>query len=333
MRRAVLALAGLAMAACAPEPTQVLLVVSAGELAVPADLDAVRIEAYGEGSPTHLVREYDLTRPANALPLSLTLVPSADTGPVLHVIVTGTRGGVRVDQRTATTEFVSQRASRLEVRLGPQRTEDGGVDGGEPVADAGVPATDAADLTDAGHTPEVPRPTLTTSGYPNTFVRGPESTATIIRDVCPAGSVLVGVDFSIEQNVVNGVHPHCGVPHLAEDGTSIALTPGQTLPWRGNNRTGDAPRSCPTNQVVVGFESRHGLLIDQLALRCAPLALDAANALSIGLITELPPAGNNGGGGNPTTDCGPGTIAAGVQTRSASWLEGFGLVCTYLTAR
>jgi hypothetical protein len=328
-----------------------LLVVSAEGLEVPAELDRLRVEAYGNGSPTHLVREFDLTLPAHALPLSFTLVPSANTGPDLHVIVTGTHDGALVDLQSVTTEFVPHKATTLEVRLGSRPTEDGGPpgedggepgnDGGGPIADAGmpgndagVPGSDAANPSDGGHAPEVSRPTLVTAGTPVTLVRGPDgSTAPTVRDVCPSGSLLVGVDFSVDQGFVRGVRGRCAVPRLAEDGTSIELAAGETLPSRGGSQAENAPRSCPTNQVVMGFESRHGLLVDQIVLRCAPLALDAQNAVTIGPITRLEPAGDEGGGADPTTDCGPGKVAAGVQTRSTSWIEGFGLVCTYLQAR
>lgn len=375
MRRAVFAVALAAVAACAPEPTQVLLVVSAEGLEIPAQLDTLRIEAYGDGSPTHLVRQFDLTLPEHALPLSLTLVPSAHTGPDLHVIVTGTHAGALVDQQTLTTQFVPHEASVLDVRLGPHHDEDGGTDGGVPVedggapradggapsadsgmpvadggvpntdagkpvidagkpgTDAGKPGTDAAVPSDGGQAPDATRPTIVTSGSPVTLVRGPESAAPTVLDVCPSGSLLVGVDFSTDQGIVRGVRGRCGVARLALDGTSIELTAGVTLPPRGGSQAEDAPRSCPTNQVVIGFDARHGLLVDQITLRCASLALDAGNVVTIGPPTNLAPAGSAGGGPDPTTDCGPGRVAAGVQTRSTSWIEGFGLVCTYVLAR
>jgi hypothetical protein len=358
VRRAAFVLAlALGAAACAPEPTQVLLVVSAEGLEVPSQLDTLRIEAFGNGSPSHLVREFDLTLPENALPLSLTLVPSANTGPDLHVIVTGKSARVVVDEQTATTQFVPNQASVLDVRLGPPRAEDGGVpvgdagvaghdggvpvadagmpvaDAGMPVADAGTPVTDAAVPTDGGQTPDASRPMIVTSGYPVTLVRGPDTEAPTVFDVCPSGSLLVGVDFSTDQGLVRGARGRCGVPRLAQDGTSIELTAGQTLPPRGGSQTEDAPRSCPSNQVVTGFDARHGLLVDQLTLRCAPLELGAHNVVTIGAPTTLAPAGSEGGGADPTTDCGPGKVAAGVQTRSTSWLEGFGLICTTVQAR
>jgi hypothetical protein len=296
MKGAVAITALALVAACGPAPTEVLLVVAADELEVPAELDALHIEAYGDGAPARLVRDYDLTVPAHALPLSLALVPGAHTGPVLHVSVTGTRGGALVDLQEATTSFVANQASVLEVRLRKRR------------------------------------PALGTSASEDTAVRGPETTAPTVRDVCPAGSV-VGFDFSVDQQVVTGLRPRCGIPRVADDGRSIALDPGETLPWAGSDQPGNAPSPCPPDQVVVGFDSRHGLLVDQIALRCAPLELDAASLVTVGPATALPSVGGTGGGPDPLTTCGPGKVATGALTRADGWLQGLGLVCGAVVTR
>lgn len=453
MKRLFGALLVLGTAACAPGATEVLLSVST-DLPVPGALDALRIDAWGDRSPTHLVRDYDLTRPENSLPLSLALIPNADTGRVLHVVVTGIRMGMTVDVQTTATSFIQNQTRRLEVRLGGQAGGDAGVDVRDAAAidGAGSDAADARALEpngaacvvagdcSSGHCTDgvccdsacidaclscalpaapgtctpVPAgaadprgvcvaqlqstcgrdglcdgagacrqyragtvcapercsvqiysppstcngagrcesppaticpsayvcraggcaalPALTTSGATQTPLRGPVTSNPTEQDLCPSGSVLVGFDFSVQQGLVDGARGHCAIPRVANDGVSIVLDPGQTLSWAGPDDSGNTPSFCPDDQVVVGFRPRHGLLLDQVALRCAPLTIGTDKAVSTGFVTTLTPAGGNGGGTDPVTDCGAGMVASGVETRSEAYLDGFGLTCTTIVA-
>jgi hypothetical protein len=442
-------------AACAPAATEVLVSVTS-DLPVPGALDALRIDAWGDGSPTHLIRGYDLTRPENALPLSLALLPSADTGSVLHVVVTGTRMGATVDLEARQTSFVHNQTRRLDVRLVGPAVTDGGVDardadaidgvGGDGGTEGGalkrngvtcaasgectsghcvdgvccdsacagachscalpsapgacIPVSSgtadprgvcvaqsqstcgrdglcdgagACRLYEAGtvcapeqcagqaYTPPstcdgagrcgpavaatcpstdvcraggcAPLPTLTTSGAVQTPLRGAMTSAPTEQDLCPSGSVLVGFDFSVQQAVVDGARGHCAVPRVANDGVTIELDAGEALPWEGPDDAGNTPSFCPNNQVVVGFRTRHGLLLDQVAVRCAPLTIDAAKVVSVGMRTTLASAGGDGGGFDPVTDCSAGMVASGVTSHSDDFLDGFGLTCTTIVAQ
>jgi hypothetical protein len=179
-------------------------------------------------------------------------------------------------------------------------------------------------------------PTLAPSATVNTPLVGPTTADPTVRDLCPSGAILVGFDFNVREDIIsiNGLRAHCGAPRVAYDGAAIVIDPGDTLPWVGPGQPSNAASVCPANQAVVGFTARHGLLLDQLALHCAPLSIDANKMVSIGSVTTLPPVGGPGGGADPPTDCPGGMIAAGDLTLSNSvYLEDFGMICTTLVAR
>ncbi|HVZ71255.1 MAG TPA: hypothetical protein VHJ20_02675 [Polyangia bacterium] len=342
MRRAAVAL--LALTACAPEPTEILLVVDS-DLSVPRELDALHVEASGDGSPHALARDYDLTKPANALPLSLGLVPSGDTGPALHVVVSGTRGGALVATAAQSISFVAHETRTLELRLGA-RADGGGGDGGPTdggagdgdagPSDAGADAIEArdADVPGDASAEAPPRPTLVTSSPSDTPTRGPDSTSPTTRDACAGGSILVGFDFSVSQDILTGVRARCGLPRVGVDGVSIAIAPTETRPWLGADASGGVSALCPTDEAVVGFAARHGALLDQLVLRCAPLSLrEGLVAWNADETTTLAPAGGPGGNPDPITDCAAGGVAVGAEVQAGDFLERFGLACATLTAR
>lgn len=197
---------------------------------------------------------------------------------------------------------------------------EGGVAGGE----GGVGASAGAG---GSSTPE-----LGFSVAEDTTQRGPFTTDTPThRDLCPTGSVLVGLNAQLDQEVVGQLQGVCGALQLSDVGAlHVAIAPGATLELRGGASGMPVTRLCPQDNVVVGFEGRSGALFDELVLRCAPL-LVAEHTIALGEPILLEPIGNPGGSAFELTECTGSAVAAGVQTSSDHWIVGFGLTCANVT--
>jgi hypothetical protein len=151
------------------------------------------------------------------------------------------------------------------------------------------------------------------------------------RDACPPGEGLVGARYSIERRGWLGqIGAICGRIEVSS-ASPAAFTVGapRELPIRGLADGAVRSSLCPTNQVVVGFDGRTGLLVDRLALRCAPLIASAGDPsiVSLGRIITQPPFGGTGGKPFPTTDCPRGQIANVANVRAGDDVDAFGLVC------
>jgi hypothetical protein len=497
---AVLAAFGLG---CASPQTEILLVVGA-DLAVPGEIDRLRIRAFGAETDGGFDRTYDLTAPESRLPITLLLVSAGGRAGPLHVNLLASKGGADVVERSASTMFVEGKVLVLHLDLarscagltacaganetcvagscvpdeisggslppyaGPWSIGDGGVGSpsSDPRSDASAPdggggrdvgsesagaalpglpngeacrggsaclsgycvdgvccetactkschscriaaapgkcgsvAVGAADprglcadqgaascgttgLCDGvgacqrfsaaticaaerceanGYVPAatcasgkcttpsrtdcspgschvggcVAPPSITIGATQDTLFQGydgPE--ATKFRDACPNGSFVIGYEASIgnEASVGNQVvaqlQTRCGVPSVAQDGSTILVAPGSSLILRGGVSAPLAASDCPKNEVVVGFDGRSAALLDQLSVRCAPLSISGRTVM-IGSPTNLAPVGGNGGNPFARTDCGPGMAAVGTNVALRNWVSGFGLVCAPL---
>jgi hypothetical protein len=95
----------VAAAGCAPDRTEVLLVVRS-DLAVPQELDEVSVEVSSDAGGAPWSQDYALQpNGPTTLPLSIGLVPESDERRAFRVVVTGLAGGQRRVQRSATLSF------------------------------------------------------------------------------------------------------------------------------------------------------------------------------------------------------------------------------------
>jgi len=155
---------------------------------------------------------------------------------------------------------------------------------------------------------------------------------TATNDACPAGQVLTGFAGSLSTTSTSAVNRqitgHCGIVQIS--GTTVTVSAGGSLPTRGKLGTSAWTSDCPANQVVVGFSGRSGLLVDQLALRCAPLVAAAATSgspLTVGTGASLTAIGGTGGSAFAAVSCPTGEVATMARVRTGDNLDAFGLGC------
>jgi hypothetical protein len=151
--RLTLALLGLLALACSGselERTQIVMTVDS-DLAVPAEIDRLRIEVTGNGSAP--VAEADLTR--DPLPRTLGLVHGGGPLGPITIKVSGLLGEATVVERELVTSFVKNTTSLISVELESACKNVFCDDGATCVAGAcrGIPVVDADDEPDAGMEP------------------------------------------------------------------------------------------------------------------------------------------------------------------------------------
>ncbi len=162
----------------------------------------------------------------------------------------------------------------------------------------------------------------------DTTIRGNASGGTLFVDGCPAGQVMVGIAGSVGASW-DQVQVVCGAPSLS-DTPAVTLAAGATLPLRGTNVNVAVTSMCPADQVVIGFDGRAGALMDQIALRCAPVTFavgSSAYTVTLGTAAAVTPVGGSGGSEFATTDCAAGELALGANIRAGGSTDGFGLIC------
>jgi hypothetical protein len=152
-----------------------------------------------------------------------------------------------------------------------------------------------------------------------------------VDDACAGGAAVVGYDVTVSSDpnatFVDRVRTICGALHVGHaQGLTVDVGDVSSLAERGTG-SGDVVRlRCPAHQVVVGFDGRAGAFVDQLGFRCAPL-LVAGDALALGAVTVIGPAGGSGGGAKGPIDCGPAALAVGSRTLADTIVKKMALVC------
>jgi cysteine-rich repeat protein len=162
----------------------------------------------------------------------------------------------------------------------------------------------------------------------STAQRGNTAGGTPYADACPTGQVMVGIDGTAGAWFTQ-IQAVCGALSISAS-LEVTVGAGATLPLRGNIVGSPLTSRCPANQMVVGFAGRAGGLMDQIALRCAPLLVtetESGYSVTRGVVTALTPAGGTGGAAFPDTDCGTGQIASGANIRAGDSVDAFGLLC------
>jgi hypothetical protein len=339
MRRGALALVLLGVA-CARPRTELWLEVST-DLSVPAEIDRVSITvAHGGPSAWPFTTTHDLARDPIALPLTLGFVPDDERDLSLEVRVSALAGTRPVVSRALTTWFLPGETRALPIELvaacrgvACAADETCGPRGAcVPVAvdPWSLPRLGAARGASDGGAPEAPRapPAIVLVDGADTPLRGARSDQPATRSLCPDGAIVTGFDLATDQGLVARLQPRCGRPVVASDG--VVTVPAGEPGAGGAVGEGAVAASCPLGQVVVGFEGRSGLLVDQLAFRCAPLA---ATGVDLARATTLTPVGGSGGSPMPRTECGTGMMANGAIVSQGNWIESFGLACVQLELR
>ena len=95
------------------------------------------------------------------------------------------------------------------------------------------------------------------------------------NDRCRSGDVLVGVRGDIRDGALypGRLQGLCATVDIVEG--RVILTERSSLPLRGGSPGQPGESLCPDQQAIVGVRGRHGLLIDQIQVKCAPLRLNA----------------------------------------------------------
>ena len=179
-----------------------------------------------------------------------------------------------------------------------------------------------------------PAPTAITWGAVAFTDQRGTSGGTAYPDACPDGEAVTGYrgDFHMD-GYLGQIQAICSSLTLSTLGAPVvALTAGTTLPLRGGPfGVGEWTAVCPTRHVVIGFGGRSGGLIDQLIIRCAPIAISApadAYVIALGTPMDLDPVGTDGGSAFDQTDCPAGSMAVVSNIRASDGVVAFGLGCS-----
>jgi subtilisin family serine protease len=169
-----------------------------------------------------------------------------------------------------------------------------------------------------------------------TLRMGSEANGTSFEDACPAGQVLIGFSGSTSTATTAAVHRQitgkCGVVQTA--GPKVTITAAAALPTRGSTGTAAWSRTCPANQVVVGFAGRSSTVVNQLSIVCAPLtaaSMTAGAAVNVGTAAAVAGVGGTGGIAVAAIKCGTGEVATMSRVRTSANLDAFGLGCGRIT--
>jgi hypothetical protein len=180
-------------------------------------------------------------------------------------------------------------------------------------------------------------PTIVFTGSNPTTQVGNVNGGSPFDDACPAGQALIGFygNLTSETGHHGQLGGRCGAVSPVDNGGSygVTVTPSAVLDLHGVLGTFNWTRTCPADQVIVGFGGRSGQLIDQLIFRCAPISVTPELAVTIGTITELAAAGGSGGNPFTTVDCTAGQVGTMARIRAGDSIDAFGIACSSVTAQ
>lgn len=163
-----------------------------------------------------------------------------------------------------------------------------------------------------------------------TTLRGNANGGTENLDACAPGSVLVGLNAKVGDSI-DQAQVVCAKVQIDTAAKVTLGAPETPHPFRGTNENGAASTICPAHHFVVGFSGRAASLVDQVALRCAPVVVDASKipvTVTAGTVTPSAPLGGTGGGVFEDTNCETGSVATGAVIRAGGSVDAFGLLCS-----
>lgn len=153
-------------------------------------------------------------------------------------------------------------------------------------------------------------------------------------DECPEGQALIGFEATSENSNTSptSLSAECGeVVWSDSDPLEVDVVAGDSFDQRGTVESTEWETSCPEGHVVVGYEGRDGLLVDQLAFHCAPLEVeDSQYGLSLVVGEEVEtsdPIGSDNGSEFDPIACPSDKVATTSHIRTGDALDGFSVTC------
>jgi hypothetical protein len=226
---------------------------------------------------------------------------------------------------------------------GGSSIEDAG-DAAEPsdASDGQAGQDDAGDAADAHEvSPRMPVGVVLGVAMPTTLIQ-PSPGGSNYTDSCGQDKVAIGFVGSVDPPDSSYTYPKsiqlaCGSLSIVggSGGPQVKTAFAYALMSRGDiPGTVVQNRMCPPDQVVVGFESRAGMYVDQLIFDCAPITLVPSGdsyTLAIGGGKAIAPIGGFGGQSFPMINCPAGTVATTSIVRAGLAIDAFGLGCAPAT--
>lgn len=187
-------------------------------------------------------------------------------------------------------------------------------------------------------------------GASDTLVARGGSGGSAVSTLCPAGSLVTGVQvqlsaISMNPGYVVSVQPSCAIPTLMRNASSFSLVLTPTTapaPMAGTDaaRTGSSWISCATpNSVANGtqgsVQTGDRTVIESVGANCATLALtlDADNKLQIAMSPDTADSGSASvqvKGTVWTDSCGAGEVLVGYQGHTGAQMDQIQGVCAPL---
>ncbi len=205
-----------------------------------------------------------------------------------------------------------------------------------PISEAGNDASSEGDDAIAADG-SAPRPVgITLGAVVSTEQLLPSDGGATYRDTCMGNQVVIGFNGTTDPPSTGSSYPKsiqvvCGELRIS-DNAPFTVTTSMTgaLSSRGDGSTTFVSRSCPPDQVVMGFDARTGNYVDQLTFRCAPLSISAGPngyVLAVDRGLSIDSIGGAGGVVVPPVSCPSGAIAVGSAVRAGQAIDAFGLLC------
>jgi hypothetical protein len=204
-------------------------------------------------------------------------------------------------------------------------------------------ARDASDATDMGidagvdaGAPKRPTGIVMSTTSSTTTRQAPSAGGAPYSDECPANQALIGfkgtVDMMGGPTNLRSVQGVCA-PLVVGANPPYAIAVGATtlLPVRQTPSTVAQSVTCPTNQVIVGFDGRTAAYIEALNFKCSPLSISGTSpsfTLNVGTVTTIGPIGAATAGTTfAAITCPAGQVAVAQAPHAGSAIDSFGLVC------
>jgi len=194
----------------------------------------------------------------------------------------------------------------------------------------------SADRRESGPPAPTPLGVALTPTDPSGQVQ-PSAGGSASTDFCDQG-VAIGFNGTVQPPGAAYTYPTsiqlvCGKVSVTGNGGSfqVKTTFDVAMPIHGAISPVPQNRMCPSDQVVVGFDSRQATYVEQLTFRCAPLTIATGSdgyTLSIGVAVPLTSIGGSGGVPFMPISCPTGSIATGGILRTGLSIDAFGLYCS-----
>lgn len=175
-----------------------------------------------------------------------------------------------------------------------------------------------------------PAYTVETAAPTTTTMVGNRTGGDLFEDACPGGMVVTGFTFA-GSGPLTGAGPICREalvvgPLSAPSGITFSERFNASF-FRGTRPGGSTRVECPAGEVVTGFGGRANRLVDQVALRCQQLGVDA-DGLTLSGGTSLTPFGGSGGSAFRMVSCPADQVATQSRVRVGDSLDAFALGCS-----